>query len=115
MAFNIIYTLRKAIKSQAIANFIADWTEAHSLRRTVNPEHWTLYFDGLIMLLGVGAGIVLISPKGEKLKYVLQIHFTVSNNVADYEALLHGPRIVISLVIHQLLSRVTPNWWFDRS
>ena len=33
----------------------------------------------------------MISPKGTKLKYVLQINFShTSNNEAEYEALLHG-------------------------
>ena len=29
-------------------------------------------------------------PREKKLKYVLQIHFAASNNVAEYEALIHG-------------------------
>ena len=34
---------------------------------------------------------VLISPKGDKLRYVLQMGFDLSsNNEAEYEALLHG-------------------------
>ena len=33
---------------------------------------------------------MLISPKGEKLKYILQVNFEkASNNKAEYEALLH--------------------------
>src|SRR5438105_11379270 len=56
-----------------------------------------MYFDGSLMIEGAGAGIVLISPTGERLKYVLQLHFPVSNNAAEYEALLHGLRIAISL------------------
>ena len=37
---------------------------------------------------------MLISPKGAKLKYVLQINFShASNNEAEYEALLHGMRM----------------------
>jgi ribonuclease HI len=45
----------------------------------------------------------LISPKGEQLKYVLQIFWKVSNNEAEYEALLHGLRLAISLGIKRLL------------
>jgi ribonuclease HI len=37
------------------------------------------------------------------LKYVLQILWEVSNNEAEYEALLHGLRLAISLGIKQLL------------
>ena len=40
---------------------------------------------------GSGSGVVLISPKGGELRYVLQINFSnASNNEAEYEALLHG-------------------------
>jgi ribonuclease HI len=43
-----------------------------------------------------------MSPKGEIFKYVLQIHFPASNNVAEYEALLHGLRIATALGIRRL-------------
>src|SRR5438128_899114 len=64
-----------------------------------------MYFDGSLMIEGAGAGIVLISPTGERLKYVLQIYFPASNNAAEYEALLHGLRITISLDIRRLAVR----------
>jgi ribonuclease HI len=44
-----------------------------------------------------------ISPRGEQLKYMFQILFEVSNNEAEYEALLHGLRLVVSLGIKLLL------------
>jgi ribonuclease HI len=72
---------------------------------TVNrPEHWIMYFDSAINLEGAGAGVLLISPLGEQLKYVLQIHYKASNNRAVYEALIHGLRIAVSLGIKQLLA-----------
>jgi hypothetical protein len=30
-----------------------------------------MYFDGALNLEGVGAGVLLISPQGEQLKYIL--------------------------------------------
>src|SRR6185295_4238369 len=68
-----------------------------------SPEHWVMYFDGSLKLDGGGAGVLFISPKGEQLKYVFQIMFKVSNNEAEYEALLHGLRLALSLGIKQLL------------
>ena len=62
-----------------------------------------MYFDGSLKLGGGGAGVLFISPKGEQLKYVFQILFEVSNNEAEYEALLHGLRLAISLGIKRLL------------
>jgi ribonuclease HI len=60
-------------------------------------------FDGSLKLDGGGAGVLFISPKGEQLKYVLQILWEVSNNEAEYEALLHGLCLAISLGIKRLL------------
>jgi hypothetical protein len=61
------------------------------------PEHWIMYFDGALNLEGAGTGVLFISPQGEQLKYVLQIHYKASNNGAEYEALIHGLRIVVPL------------------
>jgi ribonuclease HI len=62
-----------------------------------------MYFDGSLKLEGAGARVLLIFPKGEQLKCVLQIFWKVSNNEAEYEALLHGLRLAISLGIKRLL------------
>jgi ribonuclease HI len=61
-----------------------------------------MYFDGL-KLEGAGAGVLLISPKGEQLKYVPHIFWKVSNSEAEYKALLHGLRLVVSLGTKRLL------------
>jgi hypothetical protein len=37
------------------------------------PRALVMYFDGSLNLEGAGAGVLLISPTGEQLKYVLQI------------------------------------------
>src|SRR3954463_5151718 len=53
-----------------------------------------MFFHGTKRHQGAGPGVILISPKGAKLKYVLQINFSkASNNEAEYEALLHGMRM----------------------
>jgi ribonuclease HI len=71
-----------------------------------NPETaevWRMYFDGSLKLQGAGAGILFIAPRGEQLKYALQLLFPASNNAAEYEALIHGLNIVISLGIKRLM------------
>ena len=62
-----------------------------------------MQFDGSKMRLGLGAGIVLSSPKGDRLRYALQIHYAASNNVAKYEALVHGLRLAKELGIQRIL------------
>jgi hypothetical protein len=102
-ALNIDFKPRTAIKSQALVDFMAEWWENQLPTPTECPEHWVMYFDGSLKLEGVGAGVLLISPTGEQLKYVLQIFWKVSNNEAEYEALLHGLRLAASLGIKRLL------------
>jgi ribonuclease HI len=62
-----------------------------------------MYFDGSLKLEGAGVGVLLISPTGEQLKYILQIFWKVSNNEVEYEALLHGLRLAASLGFKRLL------------
>jgi ribonuclease HI len=62
-----------------------------------------MYFDGSLKLGGACAGVLFISLEGKQLKYVLQILWQAINNEAEYEALIHGLRIVTSLGIKRLL------------
>jgi ribonuclease HI len=102
-ALNIEFTPRKAIKSQALADFIAEWTEIQQPTNDAILDHWKMYFDGSLKLSGVVAGVLLISPDGKQLKYVLQILWPATNNEAEYEALIHGLRVAASLGIKRLL------------
>ena len=61
------------------------------------------------MMAGLGAGVVLTSPTGDTVKYVLQILYTDSNNAAEYEALLHGLRMAVSMGIQRLEVRGDSN------
>jgi hypothetical protein len=58
-----------------------------------------MYFDGSLNIDGAGAGVYLISPSGDRLSYVLRIHFKASNNTTKYEVALHGLHIVVELDI----------------
>ena len=69
---------------------------------------WIKYFDGAFSLEGAGAGVLLIAPTGEHLKYVIQMHFpreVSTNNTTEYEGLLAGLRIAADLGIKKLVVR----------
>ena len=91
------------IKSQALAEFIAEWTEIQEPITATCPEHWVMYFDDALNINGAGAGILFITLTKDKLQYVLRIHFLASNNVAEYEACLHGLHIAVELGVKRLM------------
>ena len=92
------------IRSRALAEFIAEWTATpdEEIQETTLPgretgSEWIMYFDGALSLQGAGAGMLLVAPTGEHLKYVIQMHFCKemsTNNTAEYEGLLACLRIV---------------------
>lgn len=54
------------------------------------------------MKTGAGAGLLFISPLGEHTCYAIRLHFSASNNMAEYKALLAGLRIAIEFDIKRL-------------
>jgi hypothetical protein len=84
--WEIMYQRQSAIKSQVLPNFIAEWTEAQMPELPDLSNCWTLYIDGSKRVSGAGAGVVLVSPQGDKMRYVLRMRFAnPSNNEAEYE------------------------------
>jgi hypothetical protein len=72
---DITYEKSKAITSQILPDFIAEWLELQSTGLPDLSSVWTMYFDSSKRVQGAGTGVVLISPHGDKLKYVLRMSF----------------------------------------
>ena len=51
---------------------------------------WILKFDGSSMEKSIGAGIVIISPKGINTTLSFNLAFKCTNNQAEYEVLVIG-------------------------
>jgi hypothetical protein len=81
MGETLAYAPRKAIKSQILADFVAEWTDTQLPPLQIQAECWTLYFDGSVMKTGASAGLLFVSPLRDHMRYA-------SNNMAEYEALL---------------------------
>jgi hypothetical protein len=97
--YDIEFIPRRAIKSQALTNLIAEWTDSGLRGIDELPDHWVMYFDRSYTLKGAGAGIVLIPPKGDILKCAIQLEFPATNNITEYEGLVTGLRIAKDLDI----------------
>jgi hypothetical protein len=107
MGQGISYAPITAIKSQVLADFIAEWIETQMPPATVNEEYWTMYFDGSPVKEGAGLGFIFVSPLGVRMRYVVCVHFPASNNVAEYEALINGLRIASSWAYNDLRPELT--------
>jgi ribonuclease HI/transposase InsO family protein len=105
MGETLSFAPRKAIKSQVLADFLAEWVDTQLPTAPIQAELWTMYFDGSLMKTGAGAGLLFVSPLGRHLRYVIRLHFPASNNVAEYEALVNGLRIAVELGVRCLDAR----------
>jgi ribonuclease HI len=105
MGETISFAPRKAIKSQVLVDFVAEWVDTQLPTAPIQAELWTMYFDGSLMKTGAGAGLLFISPLGKHMRYVLRLHFPASNNVVEYEALVNGLRIAVELGVRCLDAR----------
>ena len=81
-SFGLKFESTSTIQSRALAEFIAEWTPTpdEEVTETVvpgkeAPQEWIMYFDGAFSPQGAGAGVLLVAPTGENLKYVVQMHF----------------------------------------
>jgi len=102
MSETLTYAPRKAIKSQALVDFVAEWTDSQLRPAQVQAELWTMYFNGSLMKTGAGVGLLFVSPLSVHMRYVIRIHFNASNNVVEYEALVNGLKIAIELGVRRL-------------
>ena len=61
---NIEFRPRTAIKTQALVDFVSEWTEQQVPDNPKATKVWWMYFDGSLKLQGAGAGVLFIAPGG---------------------------------------------------
>ena len=117
--FDIIFAARTAIKSQALADFVAEWTpQAEGFPSHAGEVVWTMHTDGSWCATGAGAAAILSSPDGRTISHAARLDFPTTNNASEYEALLLGLRKAKALGAKRLIiksdSRLVAGH-FDRS
>ncbi|XP_022004433.1 uncharacterized protein LOC110901995 [Helianthus annuus] len=99
---------RKAIKAQVLADFIVEVlkqtiTEVNTaVTEPSDLEAWKLFIDGASSVEGSGAGFILINPEGLEFTYALRFEFQITNNEAEYEALIAGLRLAKEMKVQKL-------------
>ncbi len=80
LPFDIIYKPRRAIKSQVLADFVTEWTEAELPNEYGAYSNWIMHFDGSKMLAGLGASVVLTYPTRDTVQYVLMLLYIAATH-----------------------------------
>jgi ribonuclease HI len=101
--FDIEYHPRQAIKAQALADFIAEFTVTEDEPSEEKPdEEWEIEIDGSSIKGAGGVGIVFKTPEGHLLKHSTRLQYPTTNNEAEYKALLTALRIAKELGANRL-------------
>ncbi|KAL5567021.1 hypothetical protein UlMin_030185 [Ulmus minor] len=111
--YDITFQPRTALKSQVLADFVADFApnvtqqadkELLNLTEHSNSK-WTLTVDGSSNVNGAGIGLVLTSPEGDLIQQAIRCGFKATNNEAEYEALIAGLNLAKDMGIKKLSIR----------
>nr|CAH67763.1 H0124E07.10 [Oryza sativa] len=103
--FDLHFVARSAIKSQVLANFVAEWTPVLTPDPEPAEQFWVMCSDGSWSHKGAGIAAVLFSPNGVPIRYAARLQFDTTNNAAEYEAVLLGLRKAKALGVRRLLIR----------
>ena len=101
--FDIKYQLRHAIKAQALADFIVEFTSSYDDLEVVEDKKWIIHVDGSSTQHVGGIGVVLQSPKGDRLTYKVCLQYQITNNEVEYETLLKGLELAKSIEAKSIL------------
>nr|XP_023929639.1 uncharacterized protein LOC112040950 [Quercus suber] len=101
--FYVEYHPRTAIKAQALADFIAEFTHPDEPSIASMGETWVIQTDGSSAQKREGVGVAITTPDGETLKYGVQLKFPATNNEAEYEGILTSLRLGKELRASKLL------------
>ncbi|CAL8136495.1 unnamed protein product [Prunus armeniaca] len=117
--YDLLYRSKTAIKAQALADFVVEFTSTAEEEKMVTKSKekaydtsptdsnlpnnmWQLHVDRASNHKGAGAGVIIVSPDGTLLEQAITLGFFASNNKAEYEALLAGLHLAKELSIKRL-------------
>jgi hypothetical protein len=103
LPFDLKYTSRTAIKSQVLADFLAEWTPNEVDQKEEDEKPWIVYSDGACNATGAGAAAVVKTPMKQTLKYSTKLVFPSTNNTTEYEGVLLAMRKARALGARRLI------------
>nr|CAN69047.1 hypothetical protein VITISV_022345 [Vitis vinifera] len=97
------YQPRLSLKREVMIDFIAELPKKQThLNDHPEEQWWTLHVDRASRVSKFGIGLILQSLIGEPMKQTLRLNFSISNNEAEYEAILVGQDLALMLLATKL-------------
>ncbi|XP_026440606.1 uncharacterized protein LOC113339578 [Papaver somniferum] len=118
--FNIIYKMRTAIKAQVLADFLADFPlsdedevedipgmeedreDPADLLEISIPTRWEVFVDWVSNKDISGLGLVFTTLKEKKIVHSFRLQFKATNNVTEYEGVIHALRLLVEMEIQDV-------------
>jgi ribonuclease HI len=100
--FDIEFHPWVAIKGQALADFLVETCGVPEVDELSKNSTWVIYVDGSSAGGCSGAGVVLTGLGGERFNYAIKLDFNTTNNEAEYEAVMAGLSVALSMGIANL-------------
>ncbi|XP_026384905.1 uncharacterized protein LOC113280504 [Papaver somniferum] len=118
--FGVKYQAQTAIKTQLVADFLVDFpindadevegipgmedelADPPELLRSEDRNRWEVFVDGSCNSEGSGIGMVFTTPKGRRIVHNLRLEFSPTNNIIEYEAVMHALQVIIALGIQNV-------------
>ena len=91
--FDIQYCSRTAMKGQAVADFVAGYTQSEG-QGADGLKQWIIHTNRSSNRHAGGAGVVIQTPERDKVECMIQLDFPTTNNEAEYEVLMAGLDLV---------------------
>ena len=101
--YDIQYKPRLSKKGQVLADFLIEIPQPDTCPD--EKDWWTLCVDGASRQSGVGIGLQLTSPTGERIEHVVRLGFNASNNESEYEAMIAGLELALTVGANSLTIR----------
>ena len=99
--FGIRYKPRLAKKGQVLADFLVEIPQPGASQGSLN--WWILNEDGSSWKTGAGIDLQLKSSTGERIEQTIHLGFSASNNESEYEAILVGIELAVTVSADKLL------------
>ncbi|KAL2226659.1 UNVERIFIED_CONTAM: Retrovirus-related Pol polyprotein from transposon gypsy [Sesamum indicum] len=90
--YDVDYQPRTAQKAQVLVDFVTKFSSDPKSPLAAEEQilKWMLHVDGSSNANNGGAGILIQGPKGVEIEVAARLSFPVTNNKAEYEALILG-------------------------